>query len=538
MTEFGILLALVGPALAFWPWSVEPFTLSKVAVLLAGALLAHLGLALRGRGRSSTAWPALALVGAYVALSTIFSADPLRSLVGGRSSTGGYALSWLALGLAASAAIRSEISARALTRAAACAGAALGLYAVLQHAGVEPFFPQYAGNFGARAFSFMGGPVPLGAALAVCTPAALWLMLDDQEPAAAAWLGAAFLCWAGLIHSGTRAALGGAAVGCLYILVAQRMVTAWFASALAVLAVAAAVASRAGSLVSDMGRVEIWRIGLQLAAERPWLGWGLDVFEVASRRFLTAAYASSQNTQYSVPGNAHNALLQALACGGAVGAGLLGAAAWQLRRLRPAGAGAAAAGGALALACFSMANPVPLVALSMAAILVAPALRGAELLPARASSGAAAAACAVLLAAAGVLLQADVHAQRGYLALQQGDGFLAAVEFNRAAQLNPLSAAHVARQLDLLRMAAVNTSRPQAVAMLRPGLAIAERNARWHPADPLAAETLAAQQALTWLVLGEEASRGRAQKTIRQAAALAPTYPTMTTRARALERRL
>jgi O-antigen ligase len=540
MTEIGIFLSLAGAILGFWPWSVEPFTLPKLAAILAGALIAHLGLALRGgRNRwanASRVSAAMALWGAALSLSTLFSADWGRSVLGGRASAGGSLITWGALALALSAAVRSSVTRRELLGWAALAGGICGAYAALQGIGIELVFPQYRLAFGGRAFGLMGGPVPLGAVLAACLPAALWLALEEYSWTQLAY---AALCLCGLLASETRAALGGAVAGMVLVLTAQGMLRARGAAILVGICAAAAVASRAGALASDVGRLEIWKIACRAILERPWLGWGPDTFEVVMRRFLGPSFIAIHGGLVVHPG-AHNAVLAVLYSTGLVGLALAAGAVWTLRGLPIERQDAPAIAALLAVGACSMVNPVCLGALVVAVLLAAPMLRGAEIPAARGTPVCAAALAGLLLAIAVRMTAADVYGLRGFQALRAGDGDTAALEYSEAARLNPFSTSHVSRELDLLRMVAVATpDRELARQTAAAGLEAAKQLVRLHPQDAAALEQLATQLALCSLLEEGPARldlRRRAAAVMESSVALAPTFEPGKARLAALRR--
>ncbi|MFA6244789.1 MAG: hypothetical protein WC655_27845, partial [Candidatus Hydrogenedentales bacterium] len=121
-------------------------------------------------------------------------------------------------------------------------------------------------------------------------------------------------------------------------------------------------------------------------------------------------------------------------------------------------------------------------------------------------------------------------------------GDTAAVEFARAAELNPLSASHAARELDILRLL-VSASRTKEAALqtASAGLAVAKTNAQMHPEDPQALETLASQQALTALLSEgpeREAMRAKAEQTMKESVRMAPTFKPGLARLAALRRKI
>lgn len=535
METLGVMLAMAGPALAFWPWSAEPFTLPKIAAMLAGALLAHAGAALSGRRNAGTHVFLVASWGLALVLATLSSSDMSRSLVGGKSLSGGSLLCWAALALSFSAAVASAVDRKRLVACASLTGGLLGLGTAVQSCGFWPVFPQLARIFGGRTSSLMGGPVPLGAVLAACLPACVWLALSGKRAHMLAFI----LCAWGLQASGTRAAMGGAAAGVLLVLFLRGALSDWMASALTALAAMVSIVLRANGHGSDLGRVEIWRIAWHSFLDRPLLGWGPDTFEVVMRRYIGESFVAVHGGQVVHPG-AHNLILQVLCSTGLVGLVLL---AFGFLLAQPVGVqddDAPAIGGALALLCCSLVNPVPTAALGLVLCLCAPMFRREQQSAGRMTPSALAGISVLLLAGCLRLAAADSHAYNGYVALGKGDGDAAAVEFARAAEMNPLSSAHAAHQLDMLRLVAASSRTIEdARATAGAGLSVAEQNARLHAQDPQALDTLASQQALAALLAAgpkRQALRAQAEATMKESVRMAPTFKPGVARLAAIRR--
>lgn len=542
MVNFGIVLAMAGSILAFWPLSAEPFTLPKIVAILAGALVAHLGLAWQGGGNrwaNTGRFSTLCLLwGAALAVATVNSSDISLSLIGGRSSMGGPVLHWFALALAVSAVVRSNVSRKQLLRWASYAGGVCGFAAMLQGLNIWLLYPEMANLYNGRASSFMGGPVPLGAVLAATIAAPLWLALENEEGSvthAACFVAIA----AGLAASGTRGAMGGAALSVLLVLFVRGILSSWMTSMLIAMAGIGAIASRAHALASDAGRLEVWRIALKAIQDRPLLGWGPDTFEMVMRRYISDSFVAVHGGLVVHPG-AHNLVLQILFCTGVVGLALAAAALWTLRDIPLESEDVPALASLGAVICCSLVNPVPTTALCLVGILAAPALRRGEEPADRRTPLALAGASALALALCVKLVAADSHALLGYRAYVSGDGDNAALQFAKASELNPFSAAHNARQLDMLRLAAINSrSAEDARSSALAGLAVAEQNVRLHPEDPMAWEALASQYALM-ATLADEGDRRvivlRAISAMEKSVALAPTFDPGLKRLAALRR--
>ena len=540
LTMAGLMTIAMGGTLFVLPWSVDPFVLPKLLVVALGAAIAHAGLARRARGqwRASNGAGGLFMIwGAALALSCFVSADLPRSLIGAQASFGSSVLGWAVLGLAARALVLAELEQIQALRMVSAAATPMAFYACVQRAGFEPFFDHYA--FGGRAFSTAGGPVFLGSMLAVALPCCFWLLGRERGllrlPAAAAVLFTA----AGLVASGTRAAMGGAAVGCLIVAWRLEVLEGWVAAALGVFMASSAALSRAHALRSDLGRLEIWGMALRAIAERPLLGWGTETFEVISRRFITPGFENTHGLMVTSV-HPHNLILAILYSTGAVGLAAAGICCVRLAYHRECipDRQLPIEGPAIALLICSMVNPVPHGAVLLLLVAAAPALRG--LSDERASAWRDWSACAGALAAVAIcsrLVLADCWAKVGYYAWGGEDTETAAVAFNRAAELNPLSAQLVSRQLDFLRIMSFSMEGDSARTAVRVGEAIAQRNAAWHPDDALALETLGAQLALRGILFPAQRKTAfaRSRAALAGAVRLAPTYSPMSDRARALE---
>jgi len=327
-------------------------------------------------------------------VSTLLAPLPERSLHGAHDSSAGLKVAFATAAVYFTA--RSVSGGQGIwlvrfARAAGFAGAVASAYALVQLAGLDPWTWGEEAFFGKdlRVFGTLGHPNLLGAYLMMTFPLTAWLALRAKHGAeriAWALVSAVFLvviaatlsrgAWIGLLAGvtvglllelrsparGLSAARGGRRSG--------RAVTGAAAAAILVLAAAALLFSRhpvgkdlatrirqIASLEAPttQSRLHIWRAGLRMFHDHPWLGVGLDSFGTAFPRYRTSAYWRVEWGR--TPNQAHNEPIQILATQGLFGGAaallivlLAAASVWGASdKGDPAARGAAAAaGGALA----------------------------------------------------------------------------------------------------------------------------------------------------------------------------------------------
>lgn len=384
-----LAFGVAGSFLLFSPRQSEGFGLVKLLVMATAACSAWTALAAGwgvppARTRPTRlGWPLAACGAAFVA-SLAGSTDPFVGLVGMYSTYSYGLLSAIVCAALFYATAWSDEPERPgfLLGAALVAGGLSGLYAALQKAGIEPFFPTQE-EFGGRVGSTLGVPVPLGACLLMTLPIAAAFTRGGSARRALGWACGA-LAALGLVFTYSRGAWLGASAGVLVYAVASGRLRPWDWSRARKAAAAAAGAAFVALLFgivarvrtvgkSDRARWELWRSSCSMVRAYPWLGTGPDTFQAALRRHRTEGLVrelGSRGSQLS----AHNDLLQVWATMGTVG---LAAYLWLLAAaflvVRDALAGprreeAAAVAGALAgLFVQAKFNPVPLPALAMSA---------------------------------------------------------------------------------------------------------------------------------------------------------------------------
>lgn len=355
-----LFVHLVLSPLVFSSETLDTFEFNKVALLqLTVLVLAALGLssllrqwaaggmcfaaALRRLRRDPVAL-AVGLLLASAGLSTLTSLSPRTSFFGAHASYAGFLtfLAYAGLFAATRWACPSAEDGRRLLSAAVLAGGLVSAFALVQWAGFDPY--PWAGV--SQVGSYRRPAATLGHANLLAGYLVLALPVSVAFAAAAArkrqWycLGAfglvALMSFLAVVVSLSRGAWLALAVMALMtagvgvrrlprpaafrLLVGGGAVLGLGLSALA-LSPGGAGRERLQGLADLGGRAHIWRAGLAVWADHPWLGCGPDAFALAFAKHRTADY---WHTEWGVtPARAHNELIHALATQGVLGGGAL-----------------------------------------------------------------------------------------------------------------------------------------------------------------------------------------------------------------------
>ncbi len=275
------------------------------------------------------------------AISTLASSNRLLSLNGG---------SWRRMGLipetglllfvviAASWLAGQNDRLRVLLRAGAGSGALAAGYGIAQYFGWDPLLPAQAYQAGEGEFTIVRPPGTLGHAdyFAAWLVVVLFFAVALHRMEEKRWCRTAALSVIGLaalaiVLSGSRAAMLGAAVGGVTLLLARRERIRMRGVALGLVCVAGLALfffSPAGlklrarlhwSLEDAQGgaRLLLWRDSLRMSAHRPLAGFGPESFGTEFPRFESIQLASEYPDFYHE--SAHNIFLDALAEQGAIG---------------------------------------------------------------------------------------------------------------------------------------------------------------------------------------------------------------------------
>jgi O-antigen ligase len=454
--------------------------LAAVVVLVAAALWAW-DARREGRVRTHLAVWLLAAVGALAVVSTVFSVDPLMSVLGQSERLEGT-LTWVLYALAffvGLQAVRSPAALRVLLWALAAGAGICGLLGLAQNAGLDPtsylveapLFDKH------RAFATFGNPNFLaGLFVLALAPSAALAMSTRGWRSATAWVLTATIALA-LFATFTRGAWFAAAVSMVAFAVAARvagyrvgrrdgLAIGALAGGLALLAAVSTLRAGEANVISrfvvggqggESVRERLLTVQAAVAsvAARPLLGWGPDSFLAAFRANRPDAYASAFGAAATV-NNAHDWPLQAAVTLG-LPAGVLFVAAVVLalrdglRAARSAGEGpqallfAGAWAGCVGFAVHMLANVAALGAtipfFVLLAAVCAPAARTRE--ASGPSMRVLSAGLALLGVAAvvtfGSVVVADGYYLRSRLAYRGAADGDAAAYARRAMALNPLS---------------------------------------------------------------------------------------------------
>jgi O-antigen ligase/tetratricopeptide (TPR) repeat protein len=361
-------LALVGLHLLLAPlvfsiFSVEAFEFPK-SLMLRGTCIALLALAagrlilrrvsgppastgVRGwvRRGDPIVWGVLAFL-VSASLSTAVSISPRTSLLGahhrfaGLATLSGYAV----LFFATRAWVRSPADVRVLLWAVLAGSAGSAFWAAVQAAGLDPIVWDQIKRFRGfeRVSSTLGNPNFLGAYLAAAFPAAAFLALHSWR--ARRWGAAAFAASVLALGVGATAATlsrgAWAALGAAAVVLAVGWLRAGERLGVRALAVGAIVLAAAGGLLAQTEagaslaenavrrlalsaspetdlRTEFWMSAADMFADRPWLGVGVDAFQLAHP--LQGSPSAWRLPLDRIPSHAHNEPLQVAATQGVVG---------------------------------------------------------------------------------------------------------------------------------------------------------------------------------------------------------------------------
>lgn len=317
--------------------------------------------------RPAIFWHACVL-GAVMAVSCCLGPEPWLGLVGRYNS---YALGLLGLAIALAYHVGSASAWGSGTgigydkrglRLIAAACAVLGVYAFAQYGGL--FGNAMFKVTGDRAIGTIGSPTDLGLILALVFPIAC-----ELSPV----YGVAIAL--GLVASGSRGAWVGAGAGMMvyaFRLKADRLRAGVAVSVLIVGVLAFAWKTDRPWSKSDAERVNVWKIAAAAVKESPIMGNGPDSFEQAFRRFKTAEYVVSINSDRFVQADAHNDILQVLSTLGIMGLLAYAVLLLSITRMLLLGGSvhAAVLGGMAALFVNAKFSPVSLESIVTAAVIL------------------------------------------------------------------------------------------------------------------------------------------------------------------------
>ena len=282
----GLILVVV----AIIPGLSNPFSVPKEALVCFATSFVLLLVALRGGWQGSPwpgSWIALLLAGPIAVTSTALANGVGLVSVGGVLRWWTYVFYFVALRLS----YPNSASVERLLRLLAILGGLEGGLVVLQSLfGDVLFDTSQLPSAKWHAFGTLGNPNWTGAFLAATLPFAVGQLVRPAASAARAGAALALaVLVAGLVLTFARGAwlaamAGFAVVASLSAAARSRKVLASIAAGL-LIGIAAAIAAHGDEAVASltrsesiMGRTRMWRVTMDMIAERPLLGWGLGRF--------------------------------------------------------------------------------------------------------------------------------------------------------------------------------------------------------------------------------------------------------------------
>jgi O-antigen ligase len=312
-----LLVAVVALPLLFVPGLEDGYALPKATLLrllgLAGALAflvySLTGGALARRGNRWVDLPLACFAGLLI-LSSVASVDPVQSFVGEPFQYQGLVTTLLYIGSfhAARVALGSTRGFRAVLAAVVWTGAGVAVYGIAQWFGFDPF---WSGPPDERIISSVGQPNDLAAYLDLVVVAALGLWASAGGRHRLALAAIVGLCLVALALTFSRGGYAGLVVAIVVMVVPRfrvpprRWAAAIGLTAGVLLASAAAlpatreIAQRVVDRVTastDLGEgsiqmhLDLWRVGLLVARDHPWLGTGPETFPLVSGAYVDQSF--------------------------------------------------------------------------------------------------------------------------------------------------------------------------------------------------------------------------------------------------------
>lgn len=492
-------------ALVLWlPFLADPYMAPR---LLLVALAAAVALVVKSDRRSSLELPAMAFLAAVV-LSAFLGQDWRYSIIGSYQFGMDSILSVVCYCAVLAAASRGGKDAGKVASMVAAWSIPVSLYGIFQRFFKDPLIWQDL-HSGTRVASTQGGPIFLGAVLAIASLCALHAALRGDRLARLALALALPALW----FTQTRGAMLAFGVGAVFL---------WRPLALAAIPALVLMPRFLNSSLSDRARIEVWKVAADVFAAHPLTGHGNGTFYIAFRKFVGLGLVDAIGNASYVQSHAHNDVLHVLATMGLVGVAAYAFLAWSALRValeHPEKKLLLAL-----LACYAVLssfNPVT----TSAFVLLALVFGAASSAPAPAAERRVLPALASLVVALSVgrLCLADYHYARA--AAAKGDAALSAMEFQEAARLNPWEMFYACRQVDSLmslipRMPGVGDRRALALA----GRQLAATAVERHPNDSYAHELYGKQILIAHMAGYRDVEPKTALDAFNRAQELAPTF--------------
>jgi|CXWL01.1.fsa_nt_gi hypothetical protein len=497
-----IALMIAGAMLTFIPQIADPYMTPRLLLVALGAACLLL---MKSNKETTLEAPAFAMVAAAM-VSALYGHDRFYSIIGsyqfGMDSLLAIAC-YFAVLLAAG---RSGMSVDNAARTITVASIPVSVYGILQRHFHDPLIWVDL-HSGARVASTQGGPIFLGAVLAVAALCAAHLARKGDRLAQIALPLALWCLW----YTQTRGAVLATGLGVAFM----------FRGAVWVAIPAVVLMPRFfHSAISDLARMEVWKIALAVFRDNPLTGYGNGTFYLAFRRYANWNLVDVAGSQY-VQAHAHNDILHVLATMGLIGLAAYLFLGYSMLRValnhpeRKFLLGLLAA--YVALSAF---NPVTQSAFVMLAVLFGVASARVQVIAQRRIGPALAAL--VVFASVSRLTLADYHYAKA--GVNNNDVQLSAMEFQRAAELNPWEMFYSCRQVDslmrLIPYMPLEQRRPLALA----GRQLAVDAVARHPEDSYAHELLGKQILVGYIAGYRDISPRIALESFNRAQELAPTF--------------
>lgn len=457
-------------------------------------------------------------------ISAMFTSDRAYTMVGGYLTPfDGGASVMVYAGLLIGAA-RLALSPEFVARAVCWSSIPMSLYAVFQRFFHDPLQP-IVDKFSDRVSSSQGGPVYLGAMLAVAFACGAYNIKRGNRRLG---LITTILAAIALVFSGTRGGMLGAAAA-VFILVPSKWRLAVFSCA------AVALATHPRSL-SDVTRMEIWKIAVSMFSEHPLLGYGPGTFAMAVRTHTTPEFVAMQKNSVVSLYHAHNILLHAAATTGIVGLiGLVTVLAGAWRVIRTHAKAELLLCVAAACAVVTAFNPAPAGVAAILALMVGSA-SSEKAKPQYVFRGVMVLACLGSLFLSTRIVMAEMSYYAAYMT-PKSEIFDRAYHLNEAATWNPWELRFVSTQITSMENLAVLQPSRERAEILSACEALARHQVELHPADSSAYE-IHGRSILVSSMAGLRANPIEALKQFSIAQTLAPTFLPLAIRRMSLARTL
>lgn len=319
MTLWVLAVLIVGVVVGFDPWGWAAFGPIKWLIVTTFLFLAVTGLATQSlivfHRRSAFVWAAFLGWGLVVG---VFALDPVYTWIGTPDRHLGL-LAWCLFGVAFFAGQTVTSSLRVLLRAAVVAALGIGVYSMLELAGVAPI--ELVAD-SSRLGGPFGSPAYLGAGLALLVPVAVGAAVDGLGSLGWRIVSsvAAVLGVVAILGSQTRAAWLGLAVALLFSFSLWKgwlQRNWWVGAGLVVVAVVVVMATSVGERAASVfdldegtarGRIDEWQVGGSVLVDRPLVGTGFEGYRIAFPGSVDADY-ERRYTRRVTPDRVHNGAL-------------------------------------------------------------------------------------------------------------------------------------------------------------------------------------------------------------------------------------